>query len=65
MARAEGTEGDPVVGDSLVRPDRPFTRADPEQKGLLPERSTAKSSRREAEEELDRRGEDVSACLIS
>ena len=38
MARAEGRpegrEGDPVAGDSLVRTDRPLTRADPEQKDL-------------------------------
>lgn len=68
MARAEGRpegrEGDPAAGDSLVRTDGPLTRVDPKQKGLLPERSTAKSSRREAEKELDRRGEDVSDRLI-
>lgn len=47
--RAEGREGDPIAGDSLVRTDRPLTRADPEQKGLLPKRSTAKSTRCEVE----------------
>lgn len=41
--RPEGREGDPVAGDSLVRTDRPSTRADPEQKDLLPKRSTAQS----------------------
>lgn len=62
--RAEGREGVPTAEDSSVRTGRPLARADPEQKGLLPERSMAKSSKPEAEKELDRRGEDVSDRLI-
>lgn len=68
MAQAEGRpergEGDPGAADSLVRTDRPLTRADPEQMGLLPERSMAESSRCEAEKEPIRQGEDISDSFI-
>lgn len=63
--RPEGREGDPGAGDSLVRADRPLTRVDPEQMGLLPKRSMAESSRCEAEKEPIRQGEDISDCLVS